>query len=434
MKFGVSLPDMLEHIRTPDLSGTIIMSANSFDLIIVGAGPAGLTTALFMRDSGLNIALVDKASLPGEKICGDALSGSVMSVLKRMPGDIYRKFLDLPDKSPSNGIRFYAPDHHFLDVPFVLNRRTDSPAPGYICKRRDFDRFLFENLEQGLGITIFSGFKVAYAEADENGVTISDGSNELKAKMVVGADGIHSVIGTKLAGNQMDHRNDSLGVRAYFSNVKDLHPYNFIELHFFRKLLPGYFWIFPMQNNEANVGLGMMVHQVKKGRVNLSGLLLDIIKYEPGIRNRFSDATMTGKIEAHALPLGPPRISLSGTRFLLAGDAAFLVDPFSGEGIGNAMLSGEIASQVIREAFQLNDFSSAFLRKYDLLIKQKMLNGLRISYNIQRLATSPWLFNFIIKKAGKDEESAKMFSEMYTRDESKKQLMNPLFYMRFLFG
>jgi menaquinone-9 beta-reductase len=410
------------------------MFVQSFDIIIIGAGPAGLTAAIFLKDSGLKIALVDKSATPGEKVCGDALSGSVMSVLRRMPGDIYTKFLEFPNKMPSNGIRFYSPDHHFLDVPFIMNKDNTAASAGYLCKRKDFDRFLSEQIREEPAITHFMGFKVSDIEADADGITVSDGNRELRASLVLGADGQLSKTREMLAGKAIDHLHDSLGVRTYFANVKDLHQENFIELHFFKKLLPGYLWIFPMPGNEVNVGLGLPLARVKKEKLNLSSLLLDLINNEPSIKDRFSGATMTGKPEAHGLALGPPEFPLSGDRLLLAGDAAGLVDPFSGEGIGNAMLSGEIAARVMMESFRAGDHSSAFLHRYDERINQKISGELKLSRKIQSLAGSSFLFNFVIRKAGKNKEMAKIFSEMYTKQDAKKRLTNPLFYLRFIFS
>jgi len=71
------------------------MQPNNFDLVIIGAGPSGCTASLFLADSGLKIALIDKAVLPAEKTCGDALSGTVLRILKKIPGNCFDEFLSL---------------------------------------------------------------------------------------------------------------------------------------------------------------------------------------------------------------------------------------------------------------------------------------------------------------------------------------------------
>jgi menaquinone-9 beta-reductase len=408
------------------------MSEQSYDVIIAGAGPAGLSTALNLAGTNLSVALIDKDSFPREKICGDALSASVMNVLKRCPDNIYQDFLSFPLKTPSNGIRFIAPDQSFVDVPFSLNENPDAPASGYICKRIDFDNFLLEKVQQYKNIRVFQNYRMTLVRVDENGVIVSDGNRELKGKMVVGADGMNSVIASSLTGNKLDHEHYSVSSRAYFKNVTDLHPLGYIELHFFKELLPGYFWIFPMQEETVNVGLGMMFNDVRKTKQNLSKTLAGIIERTPELKKRFANATMTGKIGGYGLPLGSVKKTLSGNRFILTGDAASLVDPFSGEGIGNAMMSGEIAARVIKEACFKGDFSGAFLSTYDEMIGRRIAGELKISQRIQQLAKSAWLFNMVVGKAAKSDGLKNMLTKMYSNQDIKSELLNPLFYMKLM--
>ncbi|MCX6266673.1 MAG: geranylgeranyl reductase, partial [Bacteroidetes bacterium] len=91
----------------------------------------------------------------------------------------------------------------------------------------------------------------------------------------------------------------------------------------------------------------MMQHEIIKRKINLKQILQDIISNDPIVSPRFRNARLIGKPEAHTLPLGTNHLTRSGHRFILLGDAAFLVDPFSGEGIGNAMASGEIAAAIL---------------------------------------------------------------------------------------
>jgi flavin-dependent dehydrogenase len=337
-----------------------------------------------------------------------------------------------PRKTPSNGIRFIAPDHHFVDVPFNFDDKPETAPSGYICKRFDFDNFLFEKVQQFKNISVFQNFKVIRIINNNENIFASDGDKALKAKMIVGADGIHSIVASALAGNKPDHDHYSLATRAYFSNVTGLHPKGYIELHFFKEILPGYFWIFPMQDDEVNVGLGMMFNRVKKSKLNLSNLLLELIQHDPELKERFRNATMTGKIGGYGLPLGPVKKTISGNRFILTGDAASLIDPFSGEGIGNAMLSGEIAAQVIKEAFLKGNFSQEILCAYDKMIETRIGKELKISQRIQQLAGSPRLFNLVVGKAAKNDDIRKMLTKMYANQDVKSELLNPKFYLKLL--
>ena len=403
-----------------------------FDLIIIGAGPAGCTTALTLSDAGLKIALIDKASLPASKICGDALSGTVMNVLKRLPGNCYEEFLKVFPKTSSWGIRFISPGGKELDLPFIPGKNSTMPAPGYICQRKVFDGFLQKKVRELTGTLILDNFPVRHIIRENGTFIIKAEKGELRCRMVVGADGIHSTAGRILAGHTLNHERYCLGARAYFRGVKDLHPEKFIELHFLKDLLPGYFWIFPMEDGLVNAGLGIMYGKLKAGQASLTAKLHEVITSYPALSGRFDRAEMISRIEAHGLPMGPDPKSISGEGFLLTGDAASLVDPFSGEGIGNAMVSGEIAGKVISEAFKSNDFSESFMKKYDERIRQRLSRELGTSRIVQKLITVPGLFDLVVKKAGRNKEFKEMLTKMYTDQDVRDQLKNPGFYLKIL--
>jgi geranylgeranyl reductase family protein len=409
------------------------MSSPDFDLIIVGAGPAGCTTALSLANAGLKIALVDKAVLPAEKICGDALSGTVLNVLKRLP-DCFEDFLKLEPKTPSWGIRFAAPNGGLLDVPFILQRKPETPPPGYICKRKIFDGFLQQKVREFTPFSVISNFQVKQILREKEFFILKGENEELRCRMIVGADGTHSTVGRILGGHSLNHKQYCIGARAYYTGVRDLHPQQFIEMHFLEDLLPCYLWIFPMGDGLANVGLGILYEKMKAETEPLSAMLQQIIHTHPTLSARFAEAQMKGKIESHGLPFGPDPKAISGDGFLLAGDAASLVDPFSGEGIGNAMVSGEIAAGMIREAFMTNDFTAGFLTQYDERIRRRLLRELKTSQRIHELCAHPALFNLVVKKANRSEKLREMFTRMYTSQDIRDQLRNPGFYLKILWG
>jgi len=404
-----------------------------YDLIIAGAGPAGCTLALNLAGSGINIAVIEKDIFPRKKICGDALSGKVINILKRLPNMIYKDFLVNVEKEPSLGIRFVSPNLQYLDLPFVSYTTTDHDPPGYICPRYRFDEFLFEKLSNYDNITVYEGTKISGASIKTDYVSVVTDNGEFQSKLVAGADGVHSVIRGMLPASGSLNTHHCVGIRSYFKNVSGLHADNFIELIFLRELLPGYLWIFNGPSGITNVGLGMLHEQIIRRRINLSKLLFDLTKNHPYLAPRFYNAISPDKPEAHTLPLGTLRMRRSGNRFLLLGDAAFLVDPFSGEGIGNAMASGECASQAIRNCLEKNSYTERDLSEYDEILKRRLGNELRISGVLQKLSRSPWLFNFVINKANKNKEIKKLLSGMYTDEDQRGKLTKPSFYLNLIF-
>jgi flavin-dependent dehydrogenase len=139
-------------------------------------------------------------------------------------------------------------------------------------------------------------------------------------------------------------------------------------------------------------------------------------------------------IKGYGLPLGSKKRNLSGAKFLLAGDAAALIDPFSGEGIANAIRSGRIAAEHVIKCFEQNNFSAAFNKAYDREIYHRMWKEFKISRTLQNLVRYPILFNYVIKKARQSKYLQKFLVEALANVEKKKKiLMKPAFYYRMLF-
>jgi menaquinone-9 beta-reductase len=410
-----------------------VMAKYEFDLLIAGAGPAGCTLALDLAPTGIRIGIIEKDVFPRHKICGDALSGKVISVMKRIPGGVYGDFLASVNKIPSWGIRFIAPNHRELDIPFLLTRETDHPAPGYLCKRNEFDNFMFERLKGHSNIYIFEGEEIAGVFIHPDGVVTKTQNHEFHGKVIAGSDGVNSAVRRSLQKTKVNSRHYCLGIRGYYENVTGLHPENYIELHFLQDLLPGYFWIFPSTGGMVNAGLGLPQDRIHRQKEQLIHLFQQIIQNDRVIAPRFNHARLTGKLEAHKLPLGSYRFSRSGNRFLLLGDAGFLVDPFSGEGIGNAMASGEIAAAVLEQNFTLDDFSAEALKPYDLRLQRRFSQEFKTMSVMQKLSGSAKLFNLVVDKARKNREIREMLTMMYTNENVRKKLTRPGFYARLLF-
>jgi flavin-dependent dehydrogenase len=201
-----------------------------------------------------------------------------------------------------------------------------------------------------------------------------------------------------------------------------------------KELLPGYFWIFPLPNGQANVGMGMLSSDIKKNKVNLRKSMLDIIATHPRMKERFSEAKLEGNVVGWGLPLGSKKRSISGANYILTGDAASLIDPFTGEGVGNAIVSGLVASRIAKKAIETNDFSAEALQEYDSIIYQKLWKELKLSHRMQQLTTYPWLFNMVVNRIHASKNLQNIFTNMFTDLDLRKQMQNPLFYFKLLFG
>ncbi len=407
------------------------MSEKVFDVVIVGSGPAGSSCAIKLANSGLKVALLDKASFPRDKICGDALSVDVVNQLPMLSENLATAFNKMQDKIASYGVKIFSPDHNHIDIPFIYK---GNKSHGYISTRMSFDNLLFNEAKQTENVSIYENCTVSGVEVKDNKTIIQTTTGIFEAAIVVGADGAHSIVSKFLGDIKVEKNHYSAGLRVYYENVVSFHEENFIELHFFKDILPGYLWIFPLADNKANVGIGMLSSTISKKKINLKETLTKLMKTHPHLVDRFKDAKALETIKGYGLPLGSKKRNLSGERFLLTGDAAALIDPFSGEGIANAIRSGRVAADHLIACFKEQNFSAAFNKAYDKEIYRRMWNEFKISRTLQNVVRYPRLFNFVIKKAQQSKYLQKFLIEALAEVEKKKKILyRPAFYFRMLF-
>ncbi|MEO0897351.1 MAG: geranylgeranyl reductase family protein [Bacteroidota bacterium] len=408
---------------------------NPFDILIIGAGPAGTTAALKLGTSGLKVGLIDKAVFPRDKICGDALSGKVVSALKYTDLEAMEALHQFPEKNPSWGIRFYSPKGDKLDVPFKkFNSLPDGKAPGYIATRKEFDHFLLEQVKQKTPTEIFEGCEIKKIERTKEGFVLEAGEQSFQSRLLIGADGAHSIVKRHLTPQKHPKKYHAAGLRRYYKGVTGFAEENFVELHFLDPLLPGYFWLFPLPGGLANTGLGLRSDIVSKKRLNIKKMYEEVIQHHPAIAKRFKEAEPVEPIRGFGLPLGSTWRQIRGDGFMLTGDAAGFIDPFSGEGIGNAMLSGKGAAEQAMRSFQTGDLSMEGLKGYETYMKKKIGRELQISYQMQKLVRYPRLMNFAVRKASTNPSLQSMMSMMFDDLDIRKELAKPSFYWNLLWG
>lgn len=328
------------------------MPPTEADVIIVGAGPAGSSTAVHAARRGLKVLLLEKSEFPRDKVCGDGLTPRATRQLIRLGIDTSEEAGWLRNK----GLRIYGghTEPFELDWPDL----ADLPNYGLVRPRADFDNLLAQHAV-AQGVTLVQNCNVSGPIRDDRsgrivGVTSKDG-REFRAPLVVDAGGNSARLAIAMGLAKRDDRPMGVAVRTYYTSPRDKDEYleSWLELWDGKpgesNLLPGYGWVFPMGDGTCNVGLGMLNTSSAFGKTDYKALLkawLDNTPEEWGFR----DENMTMPVKGAALPMAFNRQPAYRDGLLLVGDSGGMVNPFNGEGIAYAMEAGEYAADAMAEA------------------------------------------------------------------------------------
>lgn len=361
-----------------------------FDVIICGGGPGGNTCALAFHDSGLRVAVLEKSDFPREKVCGDGIAPYVPKTLEMISPKFRQAFENFEDKFLVNKIFFSSYNGKIATGSF--------PESYFISSRYHFDNFLYNQAKSLPNIHFFLGCKVREVEITDDGVkVITDKKEVFSGKIVIGCDGATSVVRRQIKDYQKGWAEKCAAVRAYYTGVTDVEK-DRLEVYFLHKYPQGYFWVFPSALDQVNVGIGLLSNEIIDKKINLRELLTKVIDENPLLKKRFADAKLVGDIKGWSIPLSYKKLNISGNRFMLVGDAAGIADPFSGEGIGQAIVTGRIAAWQAIACFEKNDFSAKAMEKYDVAVDKKFgrihRKRARISHFFSK---QQWVLNTIVR-------------------------------------
>jgi len=440
-------------------TGEIPQNDAVFDAIVVGGGPGGSSAAGYLAMAGKSVLLLEKGLWPRDKICGDAVGGKSLGHVKALG---VKETLESTPHFRVTGIKFSSPKGNTVRVA-LPEEDVQRLEAGYSLPRMQFDHLLFDRCQHlvrengGMVVQDCAVTQVLFDDGNDGedpgqgmgnrrhakGVVVKIGGRNGEertyfSKEIVGAAGYQcpvakAVVKDSFNEEMVDKMHYCGGYREYWRNVKGCEGgIGDIEIHFVDSVVPGYFWIFPVNDEVANVGIGMVIGLLKKEKKKLKALQKDVIENHPIFKERFADAEMIdGSGKGWQLPFGSPRkkeknqprrASMHGIR--LVGDSASLVDPFSGEGVGNALVTGELAANHILAGKTPEEYQAEMWK----ILGPELTN----SYRMQKLSRKKWLLNWFVGKASKKPQIQEMMTEMIASKEAQENLHSPWFMFKTL--
>ncbi len=366
---------------------------------IIGAGPAGATGSIFLCKYGIKHVIVDAAGFPRDKVCGDGLDMNTIRVLNHIDPNIVKHELPANSKSftPSKGFRFILPTGRMVNIMRPSNGSSnaiDHKPVFFVSKRIDFDNLLVNKIDRNIADVQLSTRIEKITR--EDGVwklegTGPEGQVEIETGFLAGADGDHSILLKYLGVRKIDRNNYAGAVRQYWTGIEGMHVDNLLDVYFPARLPMSYFWIFPLPGGKANVGYGMASSYIAKHNINVRKEFEDLIKTDPVLISRFKNARADEPVRGWGIPMSGSGRKLHGDGWILLGDAASLVCPTSGEGIGSGMISGYVAAKFLQRATEKNDFSEQMFTHYYREVHKRLLTEEKI-YRIVNFIPG-WVFS-----------------------------------------
>lgn len=362
-----------------------------FDIGVIGAGPAGSGAVWRLKNRGLRILWIDKDDFPRDKVCGDAIPYETYGVLDQLEPGAADELRQWGGAERILRSRVYLPSGRGIEIRWKTLAVNSA--------RFQFDHWLVEKaLQSAGGVHLAFGQKVTDIGRNNAGFEVRTSGGTFRCRKLIGAGGAHCPLARKANQEESaqsgvrkpERRHKLAAVRTYAEGVTGVSDIN--EVHALKAYLPGYFWIFPLPDGRVNLGLGILATELGRKKLDLKTELECIVRESP-LAGRFSGVPL-GSIQGFELPLGSSGSRRGGPGFLLAGDAASLIDPLDGHGIGSALHSGLLSADAVAQTLQGGDESTLW-GAYQARLDSVYYRNHRLHRRLVNLAGSPGLLEIL---------------------------------------
>lgn len=386
--------------------------ASPVDVLIVGAGPAGTAAATVLARAGRSVVVVDKATFPRDKCCGDGLTTLALRMLERI------------DFDPGTVASWQTVGSAWLRSP--SGREVEVPLPqgrgqfAAVAARLQLDNELMKHARRA-GADVredheFSRLTMNYSGGHRTATVHFENGSSIEATHVIAADGMWSPVRKAMGVGDAGYLGEWHAFRQYADNVTGPAAHR-LYVWFEPDLLPGYAWSFPLSDGRVNVGFGVLrdgkrrVKDMKKEWVDLLSRRHIVDALGPGFR-------MIDRHTAWPIPADVTSAVLSSGNVLFVGDAARATDTLTGEGIGQALETGILAAEAILSGGDV-------ARTYETSVRRSLFADHRMSRALGKLLNSAVITRGALRLVATNDWTKRNFARWMFEDEPRAAVFTP---------